>query len=543
LEFISVTIPVRSRDDSIRTLQWKSTDDSFAECTKLTATVPIADRRSGFEPLSASVEIASVSSLESAGERLALFSRLMQDHSLASLEKKTVASSTSGMRASGVVANQTRRDPNKFLPPEQLGPFGSLRVAIVHDFLYTYAGAERVVEQLIELFPHSDLFALFDFLDEEDRHFLRGKTVSTSFLQHMPLIRRNHRMYLPLMPLSVEQLDVSQYDLVVSSSYLAAKGVLTGPDQLHICYCHSPARYAWDLQHQYLNESGLGFGAKGMLARTILHYLRSWDVRSALGVDFFIANSKFVARRIDKVYRRDAVVVYPPVDTNYFTPSSDRREDYYVAVGRLVPYKQTELIVAAFNLMPDQKLKIIGDGPDLDKVRHLAGPNVEILGYQDNDFVRHHVQHAKALIFAAEEDFGIVPVEAMACGTPVIAYAKGGVVETVVDGKCGVLFAEQSANSIRDAVREFEDTAFDYDLAQCELHRHAERFSEERFVGRMTDVIGQWVMQKWPDQAALHRRRDTPILVNPASGFDTSGASTTPPWMTAANSAETNGHH
>jgi UDP-N-acetylmuramyl pentapeptide phosphotransferase/UDP-N-acetylglucosamine-1-phosphate transferase/glycosyltransferase involved in cell wall biosynthesis len=499
LEFVSVSLTVTSRDKSVRTLSWTSTDERFQDCTKLAANIPIADRRTGFPPLEAKVEIAAVSSLESAGERLALFSRLMQEHSLAAINRRLLATAAE-CKSHNNITVALQRDPGKFLPADQRGPFSDLRVAIVHDFLYTYAGAERVVEQLVNLFPHSDMFALFDFLPEKDRHFLKGKSVNTTFLQHMPLMRRKHRAYLPLMPLSIEQLDMSSYDLIVSSSYLAAKGVITGPDQLHICYCHSPTRYAWDLQHQYLNESRLGYGLKGLAARAILHYIRNWDARTALGVDHFIANSHFVARRIEKLYRREATVIHPPVDTEYYVPSANHRGNYYFAVSRMVPYKRMDLIVAAFNAMPDRELIVIGDGPDFEKVRRNAGPNIKMLGHQDNDTLRQYMQHAKALIFAAEEDFGIVPVEAMACGTPVIAYGKGGVTETVASCRHGVLFDSQTTDSLIGAVKNFEAGDFGDELVKASIRKHAERFAENRFMLRMTEKIGQWVVQKWPDR-------------------------------------------
>ena len=245
------------------------------------------------------------------------------------------------------------------------------------------------------------------------------------------------------MPLAVEQFDLSPYDLVISSSYSFAKGVLTGPDQRHLCYCHSPIRYAWDMQHQYLEQSGLTKGLKSFIVRFLLHYVRLWDYRTAAGVDAFAANSAYIARRIMKVYRREAEVIYPPVALDDF-PLEERKEDFYLTASRMVPYKKIDLIAEAFSRMPEKKLIIIGDGPEMDKVRAKAGSNVELLGYRDNATLRSHLQRAKAFVFVAEEDFGIVPVEAQACGTPVIAFGRGGVAETVIPGKTGILFYEQS---------------------------------------------------------------------------------------------------
>lgn len=351
------------------------------------------------------------------------------------------------------------------------------KVALVHDFLYVYAGAERVLEQMLAVFPDADLFSAFDFLPKDDRAFIHGKPVTTSFIQKLPWARTRHRSYLALMPLAMEQLDLSGYDIVISSSYLAAKGVITGPDQLHVCYCHSPARYAWDLQHQYLAESRLGFGPKAMVARAILHYIRNWDVRSAAGVDHFLANSRFVARRIRKVYRRDAQVIYPPVAVDEFQPGDGPRE-HYVVLSRLVPYKRVDLVVEAFNQMPDRQLVVIGDGPQRKRISAMAGPNVQILGHQPFDQVRTYLETARAMVFAAEEDFGIVPVEAMAAGTPVIAYGRGGATETLIDGRTGVLFHEQTADAIGAAVSRFESID---GFEPAALRRYARRFETGRF--------------------------------------------------------------
>ena len=514
LDFVSVDIPVPCRDGSTYDLAWHTTNTAYegdlSEVACMTATVPIADRRDGVRPLQASVVIAAGASLESAGERLALFSRLMQDHSLRSIRGKE-SSSKSPKRA-----NRKETADQVTLRREQCGPFGHLRVALIHDFYYVEAGAEKVIGQLIELFPHCDLFALFDFLPDDQRGFLRGKPVQTTMIQHLPFAKSKHRAYLPLMPLAIEQLDVSQYDLVISSSYLAAKGVITGPDQLHVCYCHSPARYAWDLQHDYLASASLGFGPKGMLARSILHYIRNWDTRSSFGVDHFIANSKFVSQRINKLYRRESTVVHAPVDTDFFMPTADERGDYYIAISRMVPYKRTDLLVEAFTRTPNRKLKVIGDGPEMEKVSQLAGPNVELLGHVDREEIRELLQHAKALVFAAEEDFGIVPVESLSSGTPVIAFGKGGVTETVVPGKHGILFDEQTPESLIDAVDRFEELDFTDESIQADLRRHAERFGKEYFRNRLTGLIGQWVTQKWPEKA-LKPEQPAAVVAPPRS--------------------------
>jgi len=367
-----------------------------------------------------------------------------------------------------------------------------MRVALVHDWFTVYAGAERVVEQILRVFPQADVYALVDFLKEEERGFLQGKRAQVSFIQRLPKARQGYRIYLPLMPLAIEQFDLRGYDLLISSSHAVAKGVITGPDQLHICYCHSPIRYAWDLQHQYLKESGLERGMKSWIARALLHYLRLWDSRTANGVDLFIANSRYIARRILKVYRRQAEVIYPPVDVEAFTLWQDK-EDFYLAASRMVPYKRMDLIVEAFAQMPNKKLVVIGDGPEMPKVRAKAGPNVTLLGYQPFEVLRDYMQRAKAFVFAAEEDFGIAPVEAQACGTPVIAFGKGGAAETVVAGETGIFFQDQNVPSLIKAIEEFEKLRFD----PLRVRKNAERFSSERFRREFAALIErEWIRFK-----------------------------------------------
>ena len=288
------------------------------------------------------------------------------------------------------------------------------------------------------------------------------------------------------MPLAIEQLDVSAYDIVISSSHCVAKGILTGPDQIHISYIHSPIRYAWDLQHQYLRESGLDHGLKGWLAKIILHYMRIWDTRTANGVDYFIANSKFIAKRIKKVYGREAEVIYPPVDIDKFELCEDK-QDYYLTASRMVPYKKMKLIVEAFNEMPDKKLVVvvIGTGPEYEKTKAIAKDNIEMMGYQPDEVLKEKMQHAKAFVFAAEEDFGITPVEAQACGTPVIAYGRGGAFETVIDGRTGILFSKQMIESIQAAVSRFEINS---ELNSSSCRANAERFSIDRFTYNMKNL-------------------------------------------------------
>ena len=351
-------------------------------------------------------------------------------------------------------------------------------MGLVHDWLPVYAGAERVLEQMINVMPEASLYSLIDFVPEEQRAFLQGKSVNTSFIQGMPFAESSYRYYLPLAPFAIEQFDLSDHDVVLSSSYAVAKGALTRSDQLHLSYVHSPIRYAWDLQFQYLDQRGLRTGLRGLLARMVLHYMRLFDATSADRVDAFAANSQYVARRIWKTYRRKAQVIYPPVDTERFTLHEDK-DSFYLAMSRLVEYKRMDLIVEAFSDMPDKELIVIGDGPEFDRLNAIAGPNVSLLGRQPDDAVEYYMQHAQAFVFAAEEDFGIVPVEAQACGTPVIAYGKGGARETVVPDSTGLFFNKQSAESLKDAVRRFEKTRDQF--VPGRIREHAEQFSVERF--------------------------------------------------------------
>ncbi|NIA89104.1 glycosyltransferase family 4 protein [Rahnella aceris] len=369
-------------------------------------------------------------------------------------------------------------------------------VGIVADWLVTFAGSEKVIAEFIKLYPNADIYSVVDFLSDESRKKFYGKEATTSFIQWLPFAKKKYQQYLPLMPLAIEQLDVTGHDIVLSSSHAVAKGVLTGPDQLHISYVHSPIRYAWDFQHQYLREAGLNKGLKGKLARWFLHKIRIWDYRTANGVDHFIANSQFIARRIKKVYGRDADVIYPPVDVERFT-LQENKEDFYFTASRMVPYKRIDLIVEAFSQMPDKKLVVIGDGSEMAKIKSRAGSNIEILGYQPDDVMQDYMRRTRAFVFAAEEDFGITPVEAQASGTPVIAFGKGGVLETIRPygerNATGVFFSEQTAESLINAVRHF-DTIKDSILPK-DCRENALKFSAQRF----HDELDEYIKTKWHD--------------------------------------------
>jgi glycosyltransferase involved in cell wall biosynthesis len=367
-----------------------------------------------------------------------------------------------------------------------------VKVAIVHEWFDTYAGSERVVEQMLAIWPEADLFALVDFLPEAERGFLGGRRVRTSFIQRLPLARRHFRKFLGLMPLAVEQFDLAGYDLVISSSHAVAKGVLTGPGQLHVSYVHSPMRYAWDLQGQYLRQAGLERGPLSWYTRWQLHQLRHWDRSSAVGVDSLVANSRYIAERIRKVWGRESTVIHPPVDVDRFALSDAAREHYLIA-ARMVPYKRIDLVAAAFAGMPGRRLVICGDGPELANVQAaVAGaPNITLRGRVSQAELLALVQTARGFVFAAEEDFGIGMVEALAAGTPVIAYGRGGAADIVAPGT-GLLFAEQSADGISRAIEAFE-AAPPPDPAACRtqamtfsnaVFRHKLRGHVEALLGR-----------------------------------------------------------
>ena len=355
------------------------------------------------------------------------------------------------------------------------------RVAIVHEWLVRYAGSEQVVAGMKRAFPQADLYALVHNREGLCGTPLEHFAVQTSFIQSLPKSKEKYQSYLPLMPLAVEQIDLRPYDIVLSSSHAVAKGVLTRAGQLHVSYTHTPIRYAWDLYLDYLTESGMNRGMKGWLARLVLHYLRLWDSTAANRVDVYLANSSYVAQRIQKLYRRPSRIIYPPVNVERFE-SHLPREEFFVAASRFVPYKRMNLVVEAFNRM-GKPLVVIGEGPEFEKVRHIAGPNVQLLGYQPDKVVADYLQRARAFVFAADEDFGIAPVEAQAAGCPVIAYGRGGVLETVVGWPApeatGVFFDAQTSDALEEAVRLFEAHEDDFKPETC--RRNVVRFGRERF--------------------------------------------------------------
>jgi len=352
------------------------------------------------------------------------------------------------------------------------------RMALVHDWLVTLGGSEVVLREIRRLYPEADVFCVIDGLSANDRERLGVGRPTTTWLQRLPMVQRLYRGLLPLMPSAIEALDLSGYDLVISSSHAVAKGVRPSGTALHVCYCHSPMRYAWDMQDTYLGEAGLRGGPRRWLVTQLLARLRAWDRRSASRVQHFVANSAFVGARIARAYDRTSTVVHPPVDTDFFTVDpAVSRGAHYLTASRLVGYKRVHIIVEAFRDLPDRQLVVVGDGPERDRVLAAAGPNVIWKGRVDDHALRDQMRRARAFLFAAEEDFGILPVEAQACGTPVIALGRGGALETVTP-ETGAFFAEATPRAIAEAVRGFERGARP-SAAACRAN--AEQFSTERF--------------------------------------------------------------
>ncbi len=376
-----------------------------------------------------------------------------------------------------------------------------INYALVHEWLTPEAtgGSELVVQEILQKID-ADIYALIDFESTNPQSYLYQRKIGTTFLQKFPFARSGVQKYLPLLPLAIEQLDLRKYDVILSSSHAVAKGVLTTPDQLHICYCHTPMRYAWDLTFDYLEGSRAGQGLPGYLTRYLLHRLRQWDTISANRVDYFIANSQHTARRIWRCYRRQAEVIYPPVNIERFG-LREQKEDFYLTVSRLVSYKKVSLIVNAFNLM-GKPLIVIGTGPELKQLRAIAQPNVQILGSQPNSVVEELMAAAKAFVYSACEDFGIALVEAQACGTPVIALGAGGALETVQDIRqypqtgTGLLFSPQTEAALIEAVQTFETYQDQFDAAT--VRSHALKFASNIFQERYQSFVQQCLEQFHP---------------------------------------------
>ncbi len=370
---------------------------------------------------------------------------------------------------------------------ERVARRGTPRIAIVHEWLTTLGGSELVLKEMLAVYPDADLFALVDVMAPSDREALglTGRAVRTTWMQRVPGIGRRYRQLLPLMPMAVRGHDLRGYDIVISNTHAVSHRVKVPAGATHLVHCCSPMRYAWDLREQYLAEAGLDRGVTGALARTLLEGMRRGDARAAALPHAYAGISEYIRKRIARCYGRESTVIYPPVDVEYFIPGVEcgvagAPSEFYLAASRMVPYKRLPLIAEAFSrLLPDRELVIIGDGPQMGRVRAAAGTNVRLLGAQPREVLRDHLRRARAFVFAADEDFGILPVEAQACGTPVIAFGVGGARETVRDGETGVFFGEQTAEAIAGAVRRFESVPGGFPVAACRAN--AERFSAARF--------------------------------------------------------------
>ena len=355
------------------------------------------------------------------------------------------------------------------------------KIAIAHDWLTNMGGAEKVVINFKQIYEEAPIYTISYNEKNLDKE-LRNIDVRTSFIQKLPKGHKKHQMYLPFMPTAWEQFDFNDYDVVLSSSSSCAKGIITSPDTVHICYCHSPMRYAWEFYNEYMERENLG-KLKKLLIKYIMNYIRIWDRTSADRVDYYIANSKNVAKRIYKHYGIEADVIHPPVKGSYFN-ISDIDEDYFLIVSRLVPYKRVDLAVEVFNEL-GLPLVVIGGGSQLEYLKSIAKPNVKIMGRQSDEVIKEHYAKCRAFIFPGEEDFGITPLEAQASGRPVIAYGKGGALETVLEGKTGIFFEEQSKESLKDAISKFNNMTWN----KQEIRSHALTFDEEIFKEKIRNYV------------------------------------------------------
>jgi glycosyltransferase involved in cell wall biosynthesis len=366
-----------------------------------------------------------------------------------------------------------------------------MKIAFVHDWFTVNGGAEKVAKSILKAIGEADVYCLFDFFDDKDREeILNGKRTKTTFLQRIPFCKTLYRNFLPLFPRAIESLDLSEYDLIISSSFSVAKSVKVNKGQIHVSYCHSPMRYAWDMEDQYL--SNIRFSLKKIIAKKVFDRIRSWDKRTSDRVTHFIANSNFVSARIKKCYERDSSVLYPPVNTDFFTINENAvKGDYFLVVSRIVGYKKVDLIAEAFRNLPDKKLIVIGDGPDVKDLPNL--PNVEHLGYVNKNEMRSYLQSAKAIILAAVEDFGISALEAQACGIPVLALRKAGYLETVVEDKTGLFFNNQQISDIVTVVKNFDELGMKFDSEG--IRNHALLFQEDNFITNFKKEINNVLKQ------------------------------------------------
>ena len=366
------------------------------------------------------------------------------------------------------------------------------KIAFIYDWLVNYnmGGGEKVLEALMEIWPEAPTFTLVHDPTGPCGALTNGKQVNPSLIQHLPGSKNYHRLYLPIMPFAIEQVDTDEYDLLISCSHAFAHGVRTHPGQLHINYIFTPFRYAWELSRDDLHDLGLSSGLKGWLLKAFLQYYRRWDTNAARRIDHFVAISNWVAHKVDLAYQRAADVIYPPVNVSSFSPKTEK-SDYYLTISRLVPYKRVDIITEAFSRMPGKKLIVIGEGPQKKQLSREAPANIEFLGYQPFEVVKSYLEAAKGFVYSAVEDYGIAPIEAQAAGTPVIGYHKGGLLETVIEGETGIFYDSQTPDSLAAAVHQFESSGIEFN--PLHLHQHAEKFSKERF----KNEIQAYVEQRW----------------------------------------------
>lgn len=394
------------------------------------------------------------------------------------------------------MTDTSRKDLHTYNNPSSI--FGmNAKLAVVHEWLTDWGGSEAVIAELLGLWPDAKLYALFDFLNESDRQKLREQNITTTFLQSLPGMQRRFWYWLWLMPTAIESIDLREHELVLSSSHAFAKGVLTNAEQLHLSYVHSPMRYAWDMHHEYMDDYGFDHGLKSLLVRRMFSRLRQWDRQTANNVDLFIANSAYVARRIWRTYRRRSLVIPPPVNVERI-PYNENKEDFYLTVSRLVSYKRIDLIVDAFSALPHKRLLVVGDGPELQRLKRRATPNIEFCGHLDDSAVHDILGRARAFVFAAREDFGITPVEAQAAGTPVVAFGEGGAQETIVgqnvdNHQTGVFYPKQTPASLIEGIQTFEADCKRILPTAC--RSQAEYFSRQNFQSRMHAAVNSsWAL-------------------------------------------------
>lgn len=375
-----------------------------------------------------------------------------------------------------------------------------LKTALLHHWLNGMRGGEKVFEIICDLFPDSSIYTLF-FESEFVSERIKNHPITVSPLNKFSIFRNNYTNLFMLFPFFTEQFDLTKYDLIISSDTISMKGIISSPDSCHICYCHTPPRYVWDKYFEYIDNAGLG-RIKMALARFFLHHYRQWDAIAANRVDYFIANSRYVAKRIAKIYRRGSSVVNPPVDISKFAIGSPG--DYYLAFGQLVPYKRIDLLVSAFNEMPEKKLKIVGTGPLEKQLRKMAKNNIELIGWVDDAKKVDYFKNCRAFLFPGVEDYGITPVEAQACGRPVIAYGQGGVFDTVKgitasqadqynpENHTGLFFEEQSSECIQGAIELFE-SIMEKNICPSVIRKHAEQYDEKLFIDKIRSTIDEKV--------------------------------------------------